>query len=61
MNKDQVNGSIKDAAGKVQRKTGEIIGSTSQQAKGIAKEVEGKAQKHVGDVKQANKDAMRKP
>jgi len=28
MNKDQVKGTIKDAAGKVQEKTGQVIGST---------------------------------
>ncbi len=53
MNTDQVKGSLKDAAGKVQQKVGEVVGSTEQQAKGIAKQVEGKAQKAAGDVKEA--------
>ncbi len=57
MNKDQVKGSLKEAAGKVQEKTGEVVGSKTQQAKGMAKEVEGKAQKAAGDVK----DAVKKP
>ena len=61
MNKDQVKGAIKEAAGKVQEKTGELVGSKSQQAKGIAKEVAGKAEKKVGDAKEALKDAGRKP
>lgn len=60
MNKDQVKGSIKDVAGKVQEKTGAVIGSTEQQVKGIAKQVEGKTQKAVGDVKEGLKDAGRK-
>ncbi len=55
MNKDQVKGTIKEAAGKVQEKTGEVVGSKTQQAKGMAKEVEGKAQKAAGDVKNAVK------
>lgn len=55
MNKDQVKGSMKEAAGKVQEKTGEVVGSKSQQAKGMAKEVEGKAQKTAGDVRDAAK------
>ncbi len=55
MNKDQVKGSMKEAAGKVQEKTGEVVGSKSQQAKGMAKEVEGKAQKTAGDVRDAVK------
>ena len=57
MNKDQVKGAMKDAAGKVQEKTGAIIGSKKQQAKGLAKQMEGTAQKAVGDVKEAVKDA----
>lgn len=61
MNKDQVKGAAKDAAGKVQQKTGEVIGSTEQQAKGLAKQVEGKTQKNYGDAKEVIKDANRKP
>jgi len=57
MNKDQVEGAVKNAAGKVQQKTGEVIGSANQQAKGIAKQVAGKAQEHAGDVEKAVKDA----
>lgn len=60
MNKDQVKGALKDAVGKVQQKTGEVIGSTEQEAKGLAKQVEGKAQKTVGDVKEVVKDAANK-
>ena len=59
MNKDQVKGAIKEAAGKVQEKTGEIVGSQSQQAKGIAKEVEGKAQKKLGDAEEVLKDTAK--
>ena len=62
MNKDQLKGVIKEAAGKVQEKTGKLIGSATQQTKGLAKEVEGNAQKKVGDAKQALRDnANRKP
>ena len=60
MNKDQVKGAVKDVAGKVQEKTGEVIGSAEQQAKGLARQVEGKAQKAVGDVKEIVKDAGKK-
>lgn len=51
MNKDQVKGTMKQAAGKVQQKTGEAVDSEKHQAKGIAKQVEGKVQKGVGDLK----------
>jgi len=56
MNKDQVKGSIKDAAGKVQEKVGEATGNREQEAKGLNKQVEGKTQKTVGDVKEAVDD-----
>ena len=51
MNKDQIKGAVKDAAGKVQRKVGEAMGSNKQQAKGMAKQAEGKVQKAAGDMK----------
>jgi uncharacterized protein YjbJ (UPF0337 family) len=60
MNKDQVKGAAKEAAGKVQEKTGALVGSKSQEAKGMAKEVAGKAQKGVGDAKESLKDSGRK-
>ncbi|RYF07031.1 MAG: CsbD family protein [Comamonadaceae bacterium] len=59
MNTDQVKGAMKDAAGKVQEKTGELINSPEQEAKGIAKQVEGTTQKNYGDVKENIKDAAK--
>lgn len=59
MNTDQIKGTLKDAAGKVQQKAGELIDSPEQQAKGLAKQVEGAAQKKVGDVKEAVDDARK--
>jgi uncharacterized protein YjbJ (UPF0337 family) len=53
MNRDQVAGTAKGVAGKVQQKVGEVTGSKTQQAKGLAKQVEGKVQKGVGDVEEA--------
>ena len=55
MNKNQVKGAVKDAAGKVQQKTGELVGSDKQQVKGLAKQAEGKTQKAVGDIENAVK------
>ena len=52
MNRDQMKGTAKDIAGKVQRKFGEATGNESQQIKGGAKQVEGKIQKGVGNVEQ---------
>jgi len=59
MNKDQVQGTVKDAAGKVQRKVGEAIGSEKQQAKGLGKQIEGKTQKAVGNAKETLKDSTK--
>lgn len=54
MNSNQVKGSAKDVAGKVQRKFGEMTGNKTQQVKGAAKQVEGKLQKGAGDLEQSN-------
>jgi uncharacterized protein YjbJ (UPF0337 family) len=56
MNSDQLKGSIKDAAGKTQRKLGEAVGSTEHQVKGAMKQAEGKAQKAVGNARETFKD-----
>jgi len=60
MNNDQVKGSLKDAAGKVQEQAGKLVGSEEQQAKGNAKQVEGKVQKTYGDAKENVKDRIDK-
>ena len=51
---------MKDVAGKVQEKVGEVINSPEQQVKGIAKQIEGQSQKAYGDVKEAAEDAAKK-
>jgi uncharacterized protein YjbJ (UPF0337 family) len=60
MNKNQVKGALKDAAGKLQETAGEVIGNPEQQLKGIKKQVEGKAQRAVGDVQEVVKTASNK-
>lgn len=52
MNTDQIKGTAKDIAGKVQEGVGNAIDSKEQQAKGLEKQVEGKTQKTVGDAKE---------
>jgi uncharacterized protein YjbJ (UPF0337 family) len=61
MNKNQIEGSVKDVTGKVQQKLGQATGSTNQRVKGIAKQMEGKVQKSVGHIEQALDKARRKP
>ena len=60
MNKDKIEGAIKDVAGKAQQEVGKLTGSETQQIKGIAKQGEGKIQKGVGEVKEAFDDAADK-
>lgn len=52
MNKEQIKGTVKEVAGKVQQKAGELVDSPKTVAKGVAKQVEGKGLKAVGDVKE---------
>ena len=54
MNKDQIKGSAKEAAGKVQKTVGRATGNGTQEVKGAVREVAGKAQKAYGDVKNDN-------
>jgi uncharacterized protein YjbJ (UPF0337 family) len=51
INKDQVEGRVKEAAGKVQEVAGKAVGSTTQQVKGAVNKVAGEAQAKYGDVK----------
>lgn len=60
MNKDQIKGTLKDAAGKVQQAAGKVIDSDEQKLKGMKKQVAGKAQKAAGDVKEVVTDASKK-
>jgi len=60
INKDQVEGRVKEAAGKVQEVAGKAVGSTTQQAKGLGNQVAGQAQAGYGDVKEHVKDAVKK-
>jgi len=58
MNKDQVEGKLKDIGGKIQEGAGKVVGSTEQQAKGLANQAEGKTQEAYGDAKEVVKDAV---
>jgi uncharacterized protein YjbJ (UPF0337 family) len=60
MNKDQVEGKVKDVAGRIERQAGEWTGDNEKQVHGAVKQVEGKVQKAWGDAKDAAKDEQRK-
>jgi uncharacterized protein YjbJ (UPF0337 family) len=57
MDKDRVEGKVKDIAGRVERQAGEWTGDKEAQVKGAAKQVEGKVQNAWGKAK----DAVKKP
>ena len=57
MDKDRVEGKVKDIAGRVERQVGEWTGDKEAQVKGAAKQVEGKVQNAWGKAK----DAVKKP
>jgi len=60
INKDQVKGRAKEAAGKVQEVAGRAVGSTTQQVKGNIKKNVGAAQAKFGDAKSdANRDSRK--
>ena len=60
MNKNQVKGTLKDIAGKVQEKAGKLVGSKEQQVKGLGKQISGKAEKKLGDAKETIKKGTKK-
>jgi uncharacterized protein YjbJ (UPF0337 family) len=59
INKDQVEGRAKEAAGKVQEVAGKAVGSTTQQVKGNINKNVGAAEAKFGDVKSHVKDSNR--
>jgi uncharacterized protein YjbJ (UPF0337 family) len=52
INKDQVDGRAKEAAGKVQEVAGKVTGSETQELKGKVKKNVGAAQAELGDAKE---------
>ena len=57
INKDQVEGRVKEAAGKVQETTGKAMGNIGQQVKGNINKNVGAAQAKFGDMKSHAKDS----
>lgn len=59
MNKDNIKGSMDDAAGRAKRQVGEWTGDTKTQVDGAAQQVKGKVEKAWGNVKDAARDMDR--
>ena len=60
MNKDQVKGTAKDIAGKVQEEIGKLVDSKEQQIKGMGKQISGKTEKNYGNAKEVIKNEHNK-
>jgi uncharacterized protein YjbJ (UPF0337 family) len=59
MNKDQVDGRVKEAKGTIKQVAGQLVGNEKLEAKGTAQKIVGKAQAKFGDTKQDVKDATK--
>jgi uncharacterized protein YjbJ (UPF0337 family) len=59
MNKDRVEGKMKDVAGRAERQAGEWTDNEKMQVHGTAKQAEGKVQNAVGKLKDAGKEALK--
>ena len=57
MNKHQIKGRLREAAGEVQEQAGKLIGSKDQELKGHAREHSGKAEKTAGDLREVLKES----
>jgi uncharacterized protein YjbJ (UPF0337 family) len=56
VNKDNLKGTMDDAAGRAKRQVGEWTGDTKTQVEGAAQQVKGKVEKAWGNVKDAAHD-----
>jgi uncharacterized protein YjbJ (UPF0337 family) len=58
MDKDRIEGSLKQGAGAVKEGVGKVIGDKKIEAEGVAEKAEGKVQNSVGGAKDAVRDAV---
>jgi uncharacterized protein YjbJ (UPF0337 family) len=59
MDKDRIEGSLKQAAGAIKEGFGKITGDTKVEAEGAAEKAAGKVQNTVGGVKDGVRDATK--
>jgi len=59
MNKNQIEGRVDQAKGKLKEAAGKLIGNEQLQVEGRVEQAGGKLQAKVGDIKQAAKDKAR--
>ncbi len=59
INKDQVEGRVKEVTGKAQEVAGRVTGNTGQEVKGAINKNLGKAQAKVGDMAERARGAVK--
>lgn len=60
MNKDQVQGRVEEAKGKIKEVAGRTVGNPDLEDRGTAQKVVGTVQKNFGDLKEDVKDELKK-
>jgi uncharacterized protein YjbJ (UPF0337 family) len=60
MNKDRIEGKIKDIKGRVKRQVGEWTADKDAQTEGAKEQVKGKMQNAFGKIKDAGREAAKK-
>ena len=58
MDKDRVEGKMKDVKGRIKRQVGEWTGDAKTEAQGTAEQAKGKIQNAWGKVKDAGREAL---
>jgi uncharacterized protein YjbJ (UPF0337 family) len=51
MDKDRIDGALKNVAGSIKEATGKVLGDSKLEAEGVAEKAAGKVQNAVGGVK----------
>jgi uncharacterized protein YjbJ (UPF0337 family) len=59
MDKDRIEGALKQAAGSIKEGVGKLTGDAKIQAEGTAEKTEGRVQNSVGGLKDSVRDAAR--
>ena len=59
INKDQVEGRVKEIQGKIKEVVGNLVGNETLEAKGTIQKLGGEAQAKLGDLKQDVEDAKK--
>ena len=59
MNKDQVEGRVDQAKGKIKELAGKVVGNEKLEAEGNVDQASGKVQSTYGDTKEKAKDAVK--